>query len=363
MDKDKVEGLNIDLNEMQKKQELNQEIKSKTENNMVQKTRKHNSLFVTILVVLLLGIFFFGGYYMGGIHNEEINSPNYNKDVPKNDTSISAFDSGKENKKDNTSNDEKNSIKNDNKSITESSTVADDANDDDVSDPKVVKAKQILEEFGFYIKFGCKKNIYSDFYSDKFKIFIAISKVKDKAKEMSCSEFYSESDYDNNMKGYKGINGYCFNNTSAVSYNDVNVVYKKMYGTDLPKESFNSTSSDMFLFFYDYNPNKDMIISLTCGGCGGTCGSNVIINKIKSTTETENKLYIEVYYYNDIPISRDNKLILKTQKANQPIETNNYEVFKQTVKEKYLDLLPVYEVEFNKINGYYQFVRLVEKKS
>ena len=144
MDKDKVEGLNIDLNEMQKKQELNQEIKSKTENNMVQqKTRKHNSLFVTILVVLLLGLFFFGGYYIGGIHNEEINSPNYNKDVPKNDTSISAFDSGKENKKDNTSNDEKNSIKNDNQSITESATVADD--DDDVSDPKVVKAKQILE--------------------------------------------------------------------------------------------------------------------------------------------------------------------------------------------------------------------------
>ena len=326
-----------EIKEMQKTQEL----KKITEEKVVaeKEEKKSSSLLVTLLVFALFIVFFFGGFAVGG--SNIIGQIRKSKLV--------------ENSKPN-------------ESITEEKLSS--AKDFDLSE-----AKKLLDEFGFNTDIGCHERIYDKYYSDFYKSIVVINKVKDKAKEMACTDFYSDSDIfkDNmntsNIPIYEGKNGVCVQNkTMATSYDDVNEVYKRMYGKDMPKEGFNGSKiSGLYYELYDYNESKNMFVKLSCMGCGGTCGPSIEVNEIKSAKEVDNKVYIDVYYYHDFARSDGNGktyFALENRFGYHNLDniTTEEDVEKE-IRNKYMDQLEIYEVEFEKVDDHYQFVRVVEKVS
>lgn len=242
--------------------------------------------------------------------------------------------------------------------------------DDDTKSPlikdfDILKAEEILEYFGFNVNFGCGSLVYDSFYSDSYKKITAIEKVEQsKIKNMKCSELYSELDLYGN---YKGENGVCpqTKSTSVISYEDVNEIYKKMYGKSIEKEGFSSTRS-MLYKFYDYNESLDSFVKLECGACGGACppALNIIINKIKSAKLVDNNLIIQIYHLNSSPYYNEysKKYIyrLETRKIQVGIDADNEKSFKDEVINKYLDKLDVYEITFKQKDNQYIFASLNE---
>ena len=343
MEKEKKEELEEkddfeEIKEMQKTQELKKITEEQEEKKTLKnEEKKTSSLLITLLVFALFIVFFFGGFAVGGSNIiSQIKSIKLVKNCKSNG------------------------------SVTEE--VLNNAKDFDLS-----KAKDLLDEFGFNRDFKCKSNIYSNFYSDAYKAIVAINKVQDKAKEMACTDFYSDSDIDKNYSSvetlYKGKYGHCSDNkTKAISYDDVNDVYKKMYGKDIPKDGVSGV--EMFGLYneiYDYIESKDMFVSLRCVACGGTCGPSITINEIKSAKEIGNKVYIDVYYYHDS--ARDNGngktyFVLENRFGYHNLDNiTTEEDAEKEILNKYKDQLDIYEVEFEKVDDHYQFVRLVEKVS
>lgn len=283
------------------------------------KKEKNHVILITVLVILLLVVFFAFGYFLGGtniINDVRENNTMKTGEVvtPEEKESAKDFDNG--------------------------------------------EAKKLLEEFGFYENIGCGSNIYSDSYSDNFKMTVAMHKInKEKSKDAKCSDYYSEADLTDiyGITTYKGKAGICTDKTKVVSYSDLNEVYKKMYGKDAPKDNINGRGQGFISLMYDYNKEKDVYVALSCGGCGGSCGPSFNINEIKSAKEIGDYLYVDVKYYYYIQITNDyNKF--KTNKISTSLDVNSMEEAKSKIMSEYMDYLDTYEVVFKKVNNDYQFV-------
>lgn len=238
----------------------------------------------------------------------------------------------------------------------------------EVKDYDIAKAEELLESFGF--KEGiptCGFRIYNNGYDEDYMKAQALKKAsQEKTNKMNCSEIYKQSDLNkDNPRYYKGEYGYCPQNgaVDVISYDSVNEIYKKMYGSNIEKEGFNK-----FTYFYDYNESLNAFVKLDCGGCGGACGPSYYVEKIKSAKQIGNELIIEVYYsdgYFDFKSPESDELAydLDTTKIHTRLDVNSVEEFKKEVLNKYLDKLDVYEIVFEKNNNDYVFKKLSMKLS
>lgn len=234
----------------------------------------------------------------------------------------------------------------------------------EVKDYDIAKAEELLEKFGF--KDGidyCGFRIYNSKYDEDYMKQQALKNVsQDKIKKMNCSEIYEQSDLNKGVTGYyKGENGHCPQNgtVDVISYDSVNEIYKKMYGTNMGKTGFQ---------FYDYNDTLNSFVKLECGACGGACGPSYYVEKIKSAKQIGNELIIEVYYSNGhfyfkSPESDELVYDLDTKKIHTRLDVNSIEEFKKEVLNKYLDKLDVYEIVFEKNDNDYVFKKLSMKLS
>ena len=334
-----------------KKEEIKEEKKKEKSEKKNQENKKSHIILITVLIVLLLGAFFGFGYAVGGTKIVEKVTKKDTQEEGKKKEKTTEKEIEKENEKE---------TKEIEKSIEEE------------SDPLVKKAKELLLEFGINKPYGCNNYIYESAYNDNYKVLVVLGKLKDKGKEMACSEFFSESDIfyegDNQKYAfYQGKTGVCSKEgtTTAIAYEDANALYQKLYGVDMPKMNANSLlHHNIYYEFYDYNESKNMFISLNCYHCGGACGPTAQVNEMKSVREEGNQLYIEVYYYhgnyNDLDGGRYH---LETRNGRFLIPADSIETATQTIKDEYLDKLDVYQVVFEKRNDDYIFVSMTEKLS
>ena len=322
-----------EIKEMQKTQELKKITEEKeNEKKLRKEEKKSSSLLVTLLVFALLIVFFFLGFAVGGSNIiEQVRE----KKLVKNNTT--------------------------NESITEE--VLSTAKDFDLGE-----AKKLLDEFGFNINLGCDSYIFGKFYDDSYKARVAIENARSKAKEMTCTDLFLESDIvetsNDGSTTIKGIGVCSKNKANVIAYDDVNSIYHKMFGEgDMPKTINTSGSIERYAFL----ESKNVFAFLSCGGCGWTCGPTFVVNELKSAKEIGNKLYIDVYYYDGYPFTGsygNERFLLETRKVS--IDNHNIKTIddaQNEIKNKYLDQLDLYEVEFEKVDGHYQFVRLNEKLS
>lgn len=237
------------------------------------------------------------------------------------------------------------------------------------------EAEELLDKFGFNERIGCGPGIYDRFYDESFKQAVALRKASDTLKtKKKCSEIYTET-REGEPNAYKGQNGVCYEEHGAnlISYDEANKIYKELYDEDMPKKGF--TTSGFYYNFYDYNESLNSFVQLECGGCGGACGPNININKIKSAYTVDDSLFIEVYYFsggvnnNNVYVSTSKGYLnLKASQIKFEID-NGPEVDKviadatKEIEEKYLDKLDVYQVVFTKKDGNYIFKSLTKKLS
>lgn len=216
----------------------------------------------------------------------------------------------------------------------------------------ISEAEEILEYFGFNDDLGCGSLIYNQIYDDEYKRIQAIKKVeKSKINVMNCSNIYSETELDQYGR-YNLKYGVCEKDkeTSVISYDDVNQIYQDMYGKQMEKDGM--SSGWFHNQFYDYNETLKAFVKTECGACGGACGANYRINKIKSAKTIGDNLIIEVYYLHGSPIiTQSNIYRLETKKITTDIKADGIDSFIQEVLNNYLDKLDIYEIRFEKENN------------
>lgn len=239
-----------------------------------------------------------------------------------------------------------------------------------VKDYDLTKAEELLNYFGFNEYVGCSDKIFGYFYNDDFKAIQAIKKVLDSKKsKIKCSELYKDKEL-HEFGYYKDEDslGVCYKDEEAslIKYDDLNEIYKKMYGIDAPKKGFSGINIGfMYYYFYGYNEKLNSFVELKCGGCGGACGENFSISKIKSAKEIGDELKIEVFYYIGIPYETEYGKVynLETSKINKTLDVTNIKDFEKEILNNYLEYLDVYEVVFENKDGNYIFKSLAKKLS
>lgn len=213
---------------------------------------------------------------------------------------------------------------------------------------------------------GCETNIYAYNYSEEFKMLVALNNVSDSQKvAKKCSDIYTESQYNEQWEVYQGNGqaGICVeeNGTKVIAYDTVNSIYKDLYGTDMPKQSINSLKiNSLFYSFYDYDEINNQFVTLECEACGGTCGDEpVTLNKIKTYTETDNQLIVQIYYAEGYTTTEGQYIF----KGIDTVNASNSESALKEIESKYLDKVDVYEIIFTKQNGNYLFGSLNKKSN
>ena len=230
-------------------------------------------------------------------------------------------------------------------------------------DYDIDELEKILDDFGFTEIFYLNDLILSYSHLDTYKAILAFNKVQN-FKKMSCSNIYAAEESrklkEDNGCLVEGQHVVCCDDDGTtpyvVSYDDVNSIYQKMFGENIPKKSVD----DLYGYSYDYVDSISSFMSMS-GLSYDWYGDFYRINVIKAAWEEDNYLYIEVYYLSgnvyggdDIPLTLSNGEVISTG-------TGNVEEFQNIVKEKYLDQIDEYEILFEK-NGDDYILKSVIKK-
>ena len=237
------------------------------------------------------------------------------------------------------------------------------------------EAEQLLDKFGFNEDFGCNQYIYFLKYSETFKKIVAFKNVQpSKITKKKCSEIYSENKLDEAGR-YLTDNGVCYKDkeVNIVSYEEVNKIYKEMFGTDMDKNGVNSIKEQIghiYYKFYDYVESLNSFVELECGGCGGACyvpeSSNVSIaikKPIIAKIIDDNLVIDFIDLRGEIETAGGENYISLGQGRTIKVSSNDEESVKKEIEEKYLDKLDTYEVVFTKKDGNYIFKSLTKKLS
>lgn len=244
--------------------------------------------------------------------------------------------------------------------LNEKKLVKNPNNEEIEVDYDLTKAEELVSKYHYFSLHDVEPTNLSD-YNIIFPIVMQNIDIS-KFKKESCDKLYKNSDkakYDNDAYiVYRSNNtteevGYCEDSAYIIPYNDVNSVYKDLFGQNknLPKINILSEVSA------SYEETIDSYVwGLACR-CGGT-SVDEFFYKVKSAKVKGNKLVVTSAYatldgnsmeYYDITI--DGVGYLKF--TNDEVDKSTFE---SEFMNKYIDKLKTYEYTFEKENNHYVLV-------
>lgn len=207
-------------------------------------------------------------------------------------------------------------------------------------------AKELLDKFGLTLDSKLKSSRWLEVYegtnvtyNDDFKLANAAANVDEGLiKTKTCDELYEGKAKVENNRYVLDSGNVCTkgDNSKIIDYNDLNKVYKELYGSDAPKKRISLVG--MYYKFYEYNSEENYYNQVQCGGCGGTNGPTTIEFKVRSANVDGNKLEITVAY---------NRISGEEREPN--------------LEDSHLDEIPNYIVTFKKDGNHYIFESLNKK--
>lgn len=207
-------------------------------------------------------------------------------------------------------------------------------------------AKELLDKFGLTLDSKLKSSRWLEVYegtnvtyNDDFKLANAAANVDEGLiKTKTCDELYEGKAKVEYNKYVLDSGNVCTkgDNSKIIDYNDLNKVYKELYGSDAPKKRISLVG--MYYKFYEYNSEENYYNQVQCGGCGGTNGPTTIEFKVRSANVDGNKLEITVAY---------NRISGEKREPN--------------LEDSHLDEVPNYIVTFKKDDDHYIFENLNKK--
>lgn len=227
--------------------------------------------------------------------------------------------------------------------------------------------EELLDKFGFNIKTYSQNIVFNTGYTDAFKRLVALLKIDTKSiEEKKCSDVFDSSLLNENNQ-YKAEFGVCIEKTKLISYDKVNKIYKELYDENIDKKGL-----WVGYHFYDFVEKENAFAITECGGCGGTDGPNVHINKVISSELKNNELIIKIKYLHIYP----REGMLKGEEV-EIINFNNVQLtfpkdmniedgidkITDEILEKHLEQVDTYEVRFVKKNNNYIFKDFIKKLS
>lgn len=207
-------------------------------------------------------------------------------------------------------------------------------------------AKELLDKFGLTLDSKLKSSRWLEVYegtnvtyNDDFKLANAAANVDEGLiKTKTCDELYEGKAKVEYNKYVLDSGNVCTkgDNSKIIDYNDLNKVYKELYGSDAPKKRISLVG--MYYKYYEYNSEENYYNQVQCGGCGGTNGPTTIEFKVRSANVDGNKLEITVAY---------NRISGEKREPN--------------LEDSHLDEVPNYIVTFKKDDDHYIFENLNKK--
>lgn len=246
--------------------------------------------------------------------------------------------------------------------ITEAKPVKVKENKEKIEEEKAFdldKAALLLEEFGFNRRKGCKTVLQTE-YNDNFKGIIVLEKLlKEKSTPQKCSDLFTEDSLIQTPEVmYKSTLGVCYkdNSVQTIAYEDANLIYKKMYGEDMPTLHVNGLkNNNMDYILFEYLEDKNIFANLNFYGVGGSCMSSHV-RVIRSATQKGNIVKINVYdYESGYTEIKNNIFTLTTDKFTTEINCSTFEECKNIIRNKYVHYLDEYEITFEVIDNQYIF--------
>lgn len=235
------------------------------------------------------------------------------------------------------------SAKEDNKEVEKNTTKEVEKEEEEFT---LDDAKELLDKFGLTLDSKLKSSRWLEVYegtnvtyNDDFKLANAAANVDEGLiKTKTCDELYegkAKVEYNRYVldSGNVCTKG---DNSKIIDYNDLNKVYKELYGSDAPKKRISLVG--MYYKFYEYNSEENYYNQVQCGGCGGTNGPTTIEFKVRSANVDGNKLEITVAY---------NRISGEEREPN--------------LEDSHLDEVPNYIVTFKKDDNHYIFENLNKK--
>lgn len=235
------------------------------------------------------------------------------------------------------------SAKEDNKEVEKNTTKEVDKEEEEFT---LDDAKELLDKFGLTLDSKLKSSRWLEVYegtnvtyNDDFKLANAAANVDEGLiKTKTCDELYegkAKVEYNRYVldSGNVCTKG---DKSKIIDYNDLNKVYKELYGSDAPKKRISLVG--MYYKFYEYNSEENYYNQVQCGGCGGTNGPTTIEFKVRSANVDGNKLEITVAY---------NRISGEKREPN--------------LEDSHLDEVPNYIVTFKKDDDHYIFENLNKK--
>lgn len=235
------------------------------------------------------------------------------------------------------------SAKEDNKEVEKNTTKEVEKEEEEFT---LDDAKELLDKFGLTLDSKLKSSRWLEVYegtnvtyNDDFKLANAAANVDEGLiKTKTCDELYegkAKVEYNRYVldSGNVCTKG---DKSKIIDYNDLNKVYKELYGSDAPKKRISLVG--MYYKFYEYNSEENYYNQVQCGGCGGTNGPTTIEFKVRSANIDGNKLEITVAY---------NRISGEEREPN--------------LEDSHLDEVPNYIVTFKKDDDHYIFENLNKK--
>ena len=238
------------------------------------------------------------------------------------------------------------------------------------------KAKKSIDKYYYEV---ISENIFTfkNSYDDLTKNAVAIKNITNsKRKTINCSSLYDKS-LDAQKDGSYGYTvklnstvfdlgnfagGGCDNGlTDYYDYEDLNTVYKDLFGKDsnIQKSDFKSG-----YIVYDYIENENIFVKLDCR-CGGAEGPHYRNYFVQNAKTKGKNLIINVGYISMLPDNDAKDIVLKTTIAGEEVRYTEAEIQKDTFEkeflDKYLDKLDTYEFTFKYEDDHYVFVDMQKK--
>lgn len=156
----------------------------------------------------------------------------------------------------------------------------------EVVDYDLKKAKELVDKF-YTDNYIVSSNIFKDGMTERYKISMAFNEIKDKLKEMECTELYKDGKKDD--EGIVvGDGTYCDGKANTVLYADLERAYKSLFGND-------AKLAKRTVGIFDYIKDENIFVYLSCR-CGGVDQAKHVYD-VKDATKRGKNLTINVYYY------------------------------------------------------------------
>ena len=225
----------------------------------------------------------------------------------------------------------------------------------------LAEAKKLVDKYTLNFLFWEK--MFQGTMSEDAKMYLAMQYTNASEIDYTCKEAFPESKFENGSYVIEesDLKGTCYDDYESAkeyTYNNLNVVYKELFGNrkEMPKKMVSSFLCPSYAYSEKYGAYIDVT-----GGCGGAYYQSSHYD-VASAVETNETLEVVVNYIEFVftewdkkySVSQNANINISVEYASHVTDEQRKTLYDRAVKELDEDEIPKYKFKFKKSDtGYY----------